>query len=103
MPHYMGMTADLDLSQATRSVKRMLALGLMAPLGGPAESILVGPGDTVRRWHSVQTSLNAFFETIGYYHAIALRSRRVDAIYKTSSADSRLRAALASEFGARGA
>jgi hypothetical protein len=94
MPHYMGMTAALDVEASCQSAIALRKLGLMPPLSGPAESVLVGATGSVQRWHSVQTALNAFFNTIGYYHAVVVAEGRTDAIYQAVRSDPRFTAAL---------
>jgi hypothetical protein len=94
MPHYIGMSASLDLETACQSVSFMRERGILTPLGGPAESVMVDGQDGVARWHSVQTALNAFFNTLGYYHAIALQEGRTDVVYQAVARDTRYSAAL---------
>jgi hypothetical protein len=94
MPHYIAMSASLDLETACQSAARMRELGLLPPLGGPAEGVMVGSGDTLARWHSVQTALNAFFNTLGFYHAITRQEGRADVVYQAVTRDSRYAAAL---------
>jgi hypothetical protein len=73
--------------------------GLLPPLGGPAESVKAGRDGTLLAWHSVQTSLNAFFHTIGLYHALAATECRSDVVYAAADSDERLRSAITAAIG----
>ncbi len=94
MPHYMAMSASLNVGVACRSVNAMRDAGLLPPLGGPAEAMIVGSDESIRRWHSVQTALNAFFNTLGYYHAVVAQENLNDAVYQSVMRDERYVAAL---------
>ena len=93
-PHYMAMSASLDLDRGCSSAAELRARGLMPPLAGPAESILTSASGSTERWHSVQTSWNAALNALGYYHALVRAEGRPDAVYAVPASDARLRAAL---------
>ena len=95
-PHYMGMASSLDRAHSCTAINHLRDQGLMPPLGGPSESVLVNRADgQVRGWHSVQVSLNAFFNAMGYYHALARAEGRRDVVHATvCQGDPRLSAAI---------
>jgi hypothetical protein len=93
-PHYMGMAASLDPGRAQQGVDEMVRLGVFPPLVGPPEALLMEPNGQVARWHSVQVALNAFFNTLGYYHALVAERGDVDAVYGTAETDARLHSAV---------
>lgn len=89
-PHYMAMTAAIDIANATNHVNYMIGKGLMPPLAGPAEAVLYSSNWSIRRYHTMQGVLNGFFSTIGYYHAVALAEKHDDAIYRAGLTDKEL-------------
>jgi hypothetical protein len=97
-PHYRFMTASLDINGTEKLFDRFRKAGLLSPLSGPAESILINADGTVARWHSAEIALNAWFSVMGAYHAICRRDGLVDDVYQTATTDPRLRAAIGTMF-----
>jgi hypothetical protein len=95
-PHYMGMSAAL----AEPAVAEMVQAGLLPPLSGPAESVHVDVSGVIVRVHNAQISLNAFFNALGYYHAVVVKEHLPDAVYQAVDQDPRYRAAAAALFPA---
>ena len=93
-PHYIGMAAALSVPPVTQ----MEQAGLLPPLSGPAESAHVDASGTIVRIHTAQVSLNAFFNTLGYYHALVIEESLPDVVYRAVEQDDRYRAAVAVFF-----
>ena len=93
-PHYIGMSAALSVPP----VSQMEQAGLLPPLSGPAESAHVDASGTIVRIHTAQVSLNAFFNTLGYYHALVIEEGLPDVVYRAVEQDDRYRAAVAVFF-----
>lgn len=72
-PHYPAMTAALEPDQVKTRVAFMRTQGLMHPMCGPPESVLLDrlAGNVLRR-HTKQVALNGWFSAVGYYHALAM-------------------------------
>jgi hypothetical protein len=97
--HYTAMAAVLDLIEANNRIEHMINLGLMYPLCGPAESVLLDTFDwSVVRWNPMQGVLNGFFSAIGYYHAVAAEEGLTDEVYMTNESDADMKAAWESLF-----
>jgi hypothetical protein len=93
-PHYIGMSA----ASWEPPVSQMEQAGLLPPLSGPAESAHVDASGTIVRIHTAQVSLNAFFNTLGYYHALVKAESLPDVVYRAVEQDERYRAAVAAFF-----
>jgi len=100
-PHYMAMISNLETKAAAeQQVTEMRRLGLMQPLLGPAESFRYNPGNwSIAAIHTKAVSINAFFNTLGYYHGLCALEGYEDGVYRAVSQDSNLRDAVKAVSG----
>lgn len=82
MPHYMSMTAALDIAGAEQHIRIMRdERNQWCALNGPPESIDLDIDLCGRTWNRDQVTLNAAFHVIGLYHAIRVRDGGLDVAY----------------------
>lgn len=94
-PHYAAMVASLDTVGARQQVQTMRDLGLLTPMTGPAESVLLDEAGGIQRRHTKQIVLNAFFSAMGYYHGIVREEGLSDEVWSINSAVNELGEPLA--------
>ena len=99
-PHYAAMTAALEPDLLETRIIKMMAAGLMPPLTGPAESALLSKSNEIKLILHRVVSLNAWFNLMGYYHAIVAQEGRNDAVYAAAEKDATLATALETTFNA---
>lgn len=99
-PHYAAMTSVLEPELLEARITQMIDYGLMPPLSGPAESVLLTSKNDIKLIHHRIVSLNAWFSLMGYYHAIVSQEARNDAVYAASDNDAVLAEALEKTFTA---
>ena len=97
-PHYAALVSGLDIKAAPDRIAAARSLGFMPVLSGPVESIFYDEHWNLVRVHRVQTALNAWFNTLGYYAACCLDRARENALHEAVAADPALGAAAQALF-----
>ncbi len=100
-PHYAALTTSLHLETANALIHASREAGYMPPLSGPVESILFD--DTWSpipiRIHYLQSAINAWFNTLGYYATRCLETGETNAILDAMATDPATGPAIDSLFG----
>jgi len=84
------MTAALNLERARAAYAAMKDAEALAPLTGPAESLLLDSNGSVIRIHRMIGSLNAALNVLGLYHAVTRERGTRDLIFDPPLRSSRL-------------